>query len=242
MRNPKWHRDEIILALDLYFDLDRGPIDSSNPKVIALSKLLNKLPLFKEKPDKEKFRNANGVTLKLSNFKAIDPTYAGKGMGSYSALDKIVFEEFSGNITLLHEIATNIKRVANDPKIASAIYQIEDDESVIGSGVMEGEILYKLHKTRERNRKLVALKKQQVLEKTGSLKCEACTFDFLLFYGSIGKGFIECHHLIPLSSYKVSRPTDLKDLALLCANCHRMIHKNMETRTIEEFKAEWGKM
>ncbi len=26
MRNPKWHRDEIILALDLYFKIDPGQI------------------------------------------------------------------------------------------------------------------------------------------------------------------------------------------------------------------------
>ena len=46
MRNPKWHRDEIILALDLYFDKDLGTISSKNPKIIALSELLNKLPIF----------------------------------------------------------------------------------------------------------------------------------------------------------------------------------------------------
>jgi hypothetical protein len=35
-RNPKWHRDEIILALDLYLDKERGSIDKSNPKIIEL--------------------------------------------------------------------------------------------------------------------------------------------------------------------------------------------------------------
>ena len=79
MKNPKWHRDEIILALDLYFDKDLGSIDARNPKIIALSELLNKLPIFDYKPDQETFRNPNGVTLKLSNFKALDPYYEGKG-------------------------------------------------------------------------------------------------------------------------------------------------------------------
>jgi 5-methylcytosine-specific restriction protein A len=94
MRNPKWHRDEIILALDLYFDKDLGPMDSGNPKIIALSELLNRLPIFDHKPDQQTFRNPNGVTLKLSNFKALDPNYEGKGMEAYSKLDKEVFEEF----------------------------------------------------------------------------------------------------------------------------------------------------
>lgn len=35
MRNPKWHRDEIILALNLYFDQERGSIDGKNEKLIA---------------------------------------------------------------------------------------------------------------------------------------------------------------------------------------------------------------
>lgn len=57
VRNPKWHRDEIILALDLYFDVNRGSIDARNPKVIALSETLNKLPLFSIRPDEKRFRN-----------------------------------------------------------------------------------------------------------------------------------------------------------------------------------------
>lgn len=88
MRNPKWHRDEIILALNLYLDPYRGSIDSRNPNIIELSNLLNMLPIFEVKPDSEKFRNPNGVSLKMSNFLALDPKYHGRGMSSYSKLDK----------------------------------------------------------------------------------------------------------------------------------------------------------
>lgn len=51
MRNPKWNRDEIILALDLYFDKERGSIDANNSKIIELSNLLNSLSIFENKPD-----------------------------------------------------------------------------------------------------------------------------------------------------------------------------------------------
>lgn len=53
MKNPKWHRDEIILALDLYFDENMGPLHSTNPKIVALSELLNRLPIFQLKPDEK---------------------------------------------------------------------------------------------------------------------------------------------------------------------------------------------
>ena len=48
MRPPKWHRDEIILALDLYYKLDKKNLDSSNSEVISLSQTLNKLPIHKD--------------------------------------------------------------------------------------------------------------------------------------------------------------------------------------------------
>lgn len=87
MRNPKWHRNEIILALDLYFKTEPGHIHSRNPEIIELSELLNSLVLHKDKPDSENFRSPNGVSLKLSNFLAIDPSYPGKGMRAFSKLD-----------------------------------------------------------------------------------------------------------------------------------------------------------
>ena len=64
MRNPPWHRDEIILALDLYFKTVSGQIHARNPKIIELSKILNKLPI--QRPDI--VRTQNSVGLKWSNF------------------------------------------------------------------------------------------------------------------------------------------------------------------------------
>lgn len=93
-RNPRWHKDEIILALNLYFDKNRGSIDARNEKIATLSKTLNKLPLAIDRNDESKFRNVNGVCLKLSNFLAIDPTYDGVGMASYSRLDKELFDKY----------------------------------------------------------------------------------------------------------------------------------------------------
>jgi len=240
MRNPKWHRDEIILALDLYFDKDLGPMDSGNPKIIALSELLNRLPIFDYKPDQQTFRNPNGVTLKLSNFKALDPNYTGKGMEAYSKLDKEVFEEFSLDIKRLHKIANEIRQTIDNPELSSEVSKIENDETSETDSVKEGQILYKLHKVRERDRKIIEAKKKKVLKEKGELKCEACDFDFEKTYGELGRGYIECHHLIPLSNFMVNKETKLDDLALLCSNCHRMIHKDLSISSIKEFKSRWN--
>src|SRR6185312_11535606 len=121
MRNPKWHRDEIILALDLYFSPNRGSIDKKNPRVIALSKALNALPIFSNRPDEERFRNANGVSLKLANFLACDDSYEGKGMAGGSKLDEKLFNEYKDKRELLHAVALEINQVIADASLASDI-------------------------------------------------------------------------------------------------------------------------
>lgn len=237
MKNPKWHRDEIILALDLYFRLDRGSIDRRNPKVIALSKELNLLPIVSHRPDAERFRNPNGVGMKLSNFLAIDPEYPGEGLSSYSNLDEAIFHEFANDREQLKTIADRIRSVLRNEPLRQSLLQIEDDTDVLPNRVAyEGEVLYRLHKLRERNKKLVADKKKAVLKVTGALACEVCGFDFELTYGNVGEGFIECHHIKPLAEYDAASPTRLGDLAVVCANCHRMLHRQSGVTTLEDLR------
>ena len=101
----------------------------------------------------------------------------------------------------------------------------------------EGQILTRTHRYRERNTKLVARKKQHVLQEKGTLSCEVCGFDFSAAYGGRGDGFIECHHTKPVSEMKAGERTSTKDLSLVCANCHRMIHYKRPWFSIEELKS-----
>ena len=236
MRPPKWHRDEIILALDLYFTIDPKEMDNKNPKVIELSELLNKLPIHNNRTANQKFRNPNGVGLKLSNFKAIDPEYEGKGMSSYSKTDKEVFYEFKGKNEELKSIANQIKRTISNQKVNQKLYQIqvEDDEEI--HSVKEGKVIYKLHKQRERDNKINQKKKDLYFKKNGKLDCEVCGFDFYETYGELGKGFIEAHHRVPLSEIDGETTTKLKDLALVCPNCHKMLHKAIDTLSVHQLK------
>lgn len=237
MRNPKWHRDEIILALDLYFTLEPGQIHGRNPAVIELSEVLNRLPIFDFRPDSVKFRNPNGVGLKLSNFLAIDPGYHGKGMASYSKLDKAVFFEFYDDRERLRRIADTIRATVGDTSLNLKLYQIPDEADEQDYVFGEGKVLYKLHKYRERNPNLVFKKKTLHLKKYGTLDCEACDFNFQVKYGELGEGYIECHHRIPLSQYDGSSGTTLADLVLVCSNCHRMLHRQLDTLSLPGLKA-----
>jgi hypothetical protein len=99
----------------------------------------------------------------------------------------------------------------------------------------EGGELFRLHRQKERNRKAVIRKKKMVLSALGKLACEACDFDFAEFYGALGAGFAECHHRIPLAELKEEHKIHLSDLAIVCANCHRMLHMK-PLQTVEELR------
>ena len=60
-RNPPWERDELILALDQYFRRKPTTFGKDHPDVLALSTVLNALPIHKDRPDKARLRNANGL-------------------------------------------------------------------------------------------------------------------------------------------------------------------------------------
>ena len=68
------------------------------------------------------------------------------------------------------------------------------------------------------------------------MECEVCDFIFRKRYGELGKKFIECHHTKPLSEYRPNEKTRLEDLALLCANCHRMIHAKRPWLTVDQLR------
>lgn len=89
----------------------------------------------------------------------------------------------------------------------------------------EGTLLLKKHLLRERNSSLVAAKKASTLAATGCLACEACDFDFTLVYGEIGTNYCEVHHIEPLGDRHGTEKTSLQDLAVLCSNCHSIIHR-----------------
>lgn len=85
--------------------------------------------------------------------------------------------------------------------------------------------LLKSHRRMERNANAVRDKKAKVRAETGKLLCEVCNLDFTVKYGLLGKDFAECHHIVSFSLRQGERSIQLSDLAIVCANCHRMLHR-----------------
>jgi 5-methylcytosine-specific restriction enzyme A len=162
----------------------------------------------------------NGAFMKLQNFKAVDPDYTAGGRTGLGAgateRERTLFDRYTNNRDELHELAQEIRRRVDEGGEALPTAPEEDE-----AGVVEGRVRYRVHKTRERRRS--EEKKRDVLHRTGRLECEVCAFDFEAAYGELGYGFAECHHKLPLSDGK--RTTYLRDVAIVCSNCHRMLHR-----------------
>jgi 5-methylcytosine-specific restriction enzyme A len=189
------------------------------------------LPIHSPEKRTPSFRNPSAVYMKLCNFLRLDPSYHGKGLDAGARADEEVWREFAGDRTRLEQVANAIRALV--ARGERDIQSPTDDEDAAA----EGRLLFRMHRARERNQEIVRRKKEQALAQMGRLACEVCEFDFEMAYGrELGAGFIECHHLQPLGELSAARVTRLSDLALICANCHRMIHRKPVPVTLTALK------
>lgn len=93
-----WTREEIILAMDFYVrvgGLDGASIPYHDSEAIgSLSALLIRLGAYPPQLRGQKYRNPNGIYLKLMNLRAVQAEGA-HGMPAYSQLDAAVWRDYS---------------------------------------------------------------------------------------------------------------------------------------------------
>ncbi|MER6021194.1 HNH endonuclease [Streptomyces anulatus] len=232
-RSPDWTRDEIILACDLAMANGWKRLEFDDPRVVELSALLQTMPIHPEELRNELFRNPNGVARKTVDITCRHPSYTGKPTNG-NALDVEVMNDFLARPAEMAKVARHIRQglVAGEfQELAPEADEEDDDYSA-----PEGKLLLRRHRSRERNKALRKRKIDAALRQGRPLACEACGFDFEQVYGDRGSGYIECHHVVPLHEAGEGR-TKLNDLALICANCHRMIHRRAPWPTPAELRA-----
>ncbi|NYH52601.1 5-methylcytosine-specific restriction protein A [Nocardiopsis arvandica] len=232
-RNPNWAWDELVLACDLVARNGWKGIDATKPEVINLSELLQHLPLHPESERAPTFRNPNGVGRKTHDIATAHPDHTGARTNG-GQLDREVLQAFLEDPERMHAAAKGIREGVLSGELAelSAFEEEEPDEEI---SAPEGRLLIRKHYARERNRKLRMQKIDQTRAQGLPIACEACGFDFGRTYGARGSNYIEVHHIVPLHHIGESR-TRLQDLALMCANCHRMIHVSKPWLTVEQLR------
>jgi len=119
-------------------------------------------------------------------------------------------------------------------------WEFQDDftgDIELNDGFPEGRMIERLHKSRERSAKVIEIAKNNFLKKHGRLYCEICEFDFEATYGKLGKDFIEGHHTIWVMGLPNDHKTKPSEIAMLCSNCHRMVHRRRPWLTMENLKS-----
>ncbi|MGG7577611.1 HNH endonuclease [Rhizobium sp. Nf11,1] len=207
--NPDWTWDETLLALDLFYR-HGGPIDRNHADVHALSAALRAAVIFPKDGRKDNFRNPDGVSLKLQNLQsAIDPS---RGLSS-SKRDREVVAEFphSRREELARIAAAILHLISNEVQPL----ELPDDEVFI-----EGQLITASHRRRD------SRIRRKLLEKSGDkLVCQICDFSPPTLARPLQESFFDAHHIVPLSNALGDVRTRLADVVLLCAGCHKFVHK-----------------
>ncbi|MBD2189898.1 DUF4357 domain-containing protein [Pseudanabaena mucicola] len=125
----------------------------------------------------------------------------------------------------------SIKTVEAPTLVEQTVFKEENDELAFG----EGKKVEQLHKLIERDKAVVDLAKKKAKERDPFLCCSVCGFSFLKKYG---EDFIEAHHIKPLSEITEEVETKVEDLAMVCSNCHRMLHRRKPWRSISELQSK----
>ncbi|WP_186304516.1 HNH endonuclease [Kocuria palustris] len=229
LRNPVWTREEIVLVADAVVANEWRELRQTDPQVVELSRQLRRLPFHPPASRPADFRSPGSVSRKTADIVTARSTYRGAPTKG-GALTRQVVHEFENDPGLLREQAAVVRKSAFGGEIPNR-EKIADPD--LGVTVSEGGVLEKAHLARERDRVMRESKIKAVRAAGGEIACEVCGFHFGRFYGARGDGYIEVHHRVPLH---VSGPTatSLADLALLCSNCHRMIHRGTPWLTVEQ--------
>jgi len=241
--NPSWTEDETILALDVLLGHWPKVPDKGHLATLELSSLLRSLPIHPNAVRSSTFRNPNGIAMTLQNLASLHRERSDRPRRNVSRLDQVVWHRFAGAPDALRAAANEIR--------AGAILLLSDtsNRTSIDAGVQEGAVLERVHRFRERQSGLRAQLLVRVNRVHGVLLCEACkwtlpsTWDEKSIGADLIASVLDSHHLVPLASTGTTL-TRLDDLALLCANCHRLIHAVMRAErrhfSLADF-VEWQK-
>ncbi|MFB6894485.1 HNH endonuclease [Kitasatospora sp. NPDC056327] len=233
MRNPSWTVDETVLACALVVGNGWEAPAPADPRVLELSAFLQRMTAGDETRGGP-FQNPDGVARKAVELVAARPGAAGNGGPDGTATtEETVARAFTDRPAEMLEAARGIRALVGSTDFVPARETEGEPEEFEAP---EGRLLLRQHLRRERDSRLRGRKIESVLARGGSLACEVCGFDFEQVYGERGAGYVECHHIVPLHVAGEST-TRLADLALICSNCHRMIHRRAPWPTPRELRA-----
>lgn len=221
--NPKWSRDETILALDLYNQCAGRIPSDKDPRVINLSKILRSLRIYQDAASRPSFRNPDGVAFKLQNIRSVA---TGHGLKNVSKTDRQVWADLGGQPEKVRSLAQEIMASAKgldeldspDPEVserfdgsnAEEFLRLAQDLALTDS---ERNALVKLRKGQEKFR-------QQLIERWRGCAVTGCAQHELLI----------ASHIVPWSMCKTGQERlSVSNGLLLLPNIDKLFDRGMIT-------------
>jgi 5-methylcytosine-specific restriction endonuclease McrA len=180
---------------------------------------------FHQEPAKSTQRYTPLYWLEAKPLEIITQVFATEGVfNSYAeACRKILDSPISRNIIPKNQVKkVRLRELLSVIDDRGAQLIVEPTKDVIS--FHEGGIQEIVVELKKRNPEL----RKQAIAKHGH-RCYCCNFSFDEFYGQLGAGYIEVHHKKPLSGSGTERTVSVEDVAVVCANCHRVLHRNGST-------------
>lgn len=221
-----WRQGEVIGCRDLLpFEwFERGAYSPELEHLIAL-------------PNWSGFKRAR-CSLEVSDTSAV-LDYAGRHAAFNTAevvdIGQALITFTDGNFS---EIAEYRWRPNGEEYRKARVFCSTENGEELERAIREGNPQLVTHLRRERDPALAKRKLAAVIATGAKVRCEACSFSFEEGYGELGRNFGEVHHRVALA--EGPRDVSLADLAVLCANCHRMIHRIRPMPTVEEFATRYA--
>ncbi|TAY14769.1 hypothetical protein [Rhizobium leguminosarum] len=198
------------MALDLLYR-HNVRLAREHKEVIALSELLQKAPLHAQEKRRNNFREPHGVAKKIDNLLLAVESKHGYGV---SNADKAAVSDYPESRK--EELAALANSLRASFISQDGIDELPDDEVFI-----EGNWLTVQHRKRDHRLRKRLLSKLRGRE----LRCEMCDVSPPPLDREFQESRYEAHHRIPLSEAEHERESRVADMALLCACCHRTLHK-----------------
>jgi predicted HNH restriction endonuclease len=148
----------------------------------------------------------------------------------------LLLAELDADANLMGEFLSALNEAAEGQVTDQDLALISDGQAT----AVENYAKYRVHTRIERSASI-----PKEVKRIQGYSCLACGFNFETAYGELGKNYIEAHHVVPVSvsAGQEKQVNFLDDFLVLCANCHKMIHRLGEPWTrdrLDDLKAVLG--
>lgn len=206
MASASFTRDEVILALDVFYSSENGRVSADSVEIKELSLLLNRLPIHPIENRRADFRSPTGIVAQLMRFRS--SCLIGKNGQNIGKLFFDIAFEYEDRLHDLHSVAKAIRRNEN---VFTSLFgaHLEDD------GFPEGILLGHLHRIIEqRDGEKLAINDH----------CEVCNSRPALCYHNAGQ-LLQSHLIVAPTLMDYLKKYRADSFLTVCPTCHTALHR-----------------